>query len=78
VRAGCGIGFAQRAVGSKDRDLVEIPLDLGLPRLPVWLTAHEAIRHTPRVQRVWTLLSEALRALVDVPSTGRQRSGLDA
>jgi DNA-binding transcriptional LysR family regulator len=65
VRAGCGIGFSQRAVGCKDPDLVEIPLPLGLPKLPVWLTAHDAVRRAPRVHRVWTLLAEGLRRVVD-------------
>lgn len=67
VRAGCGIGFGQRAMYRKVRGLVEIPLDLGLPTLPIWLTAHEAIRHTPRVQRIWTLLATGLRAIADPP-----------
>lgn len=65
VRAGCGIGFGQTVIGRRDPDLVEIPLDLTLPRLPVWLTAHEAIRQTPRVQRVWDLLVTELRELCD-------------
>jgi DNA-binding transcriptional LysR family regulator len=63
VRAGCGIGFGQTAIGRADPDLVEVPLALNLPRLPLWLTAHEAIRHTPRVQCVWALLAEGLRAV---------------
>jgi DNA-binding transcriptional LysR family regulator len=64
VRAGCGIGFGQRSVGLQDPDLLEIPLDLGLPKLPLWLTAHAAIRHSPRVGRVWELLAEGLREVV--------------
>jgi DNA-binding transcriptional LysR family regulator len=71
VRAGCGIGFGQRAVAAKERGVVEIPLDLGLPKLPVWLTAHEVIRHAPRVQRVWSLLDAGLRALCDPRPSGR-------
>lgn len=34
-------------------------------KLPVWLTAHEAIRRTPRVQRVWEMLAAGLKPLVD-------------
>ena len=64
VRAGAGIGFGQRAIGSRDPELVELALDLGLPRLPLWLTAHEAVRHTPRVRRVWDRLARGLRELV--------------
>lgn len=65
VRAGCGIGFTQRAMVEGDPDLVEVPVDLGLPTLPVWLTAHEVIRKTPRVERVWDLLSCELEKIVD-------------
>lgn len=63
VRAGAGIGFAQKVIGGADPDLVEIPLELGLPVLPVWLTAHEAVRAAPRVNRVWEALAKGLRAV---------------
>jgi DNA-binding transcriptional LysR family regulator len=65
VRAGCGIGFGQSLLGRADPDLVEIPLDFGLPRMPVWLTAHEAVRQAARVRRVWELLAEGLKAMVE-------------
>jgi DNA-binding transcriptional LysR family regulator len=63
VRAGCGIGFGQNVIGRSDPALVEVPLELGLPRLPIWLTVHEAVRQAPRVRRVWDLLAEQLRGL---------------
>lgn len=64
VRAGCGIGFAQADVGRSDPTLAEIDIGLALPVLPVWLTAHEVMRQTPRIRRVWQLLEEGLRPLV--------------
>ncbi len=64
VRAGCGIGFAQAEIGRSDPTVQEINLALPLPTLPVWLTAHEAMRQTPRIRRVWQLLQEGLRPLV--------------
>ncbi len=64
VRAGCGIGFTQRAVGLKDPSLVEVPLPPGMPTLPVWLTAHESVRRMPRVDRVWSLLEAGLRKVI--------------
>lgn len=64
VRAGCGIGFAQAEVGRRDPDVEEITLGLPLPTLPVWLTAHEAMRQTPRIRRVWELLAAGLKPLV--------------
>ena len=60
VRAGCGIGFAQRSLGLRDPLLQEIHTGVALPVLPVWLTAHEAMRRTPRIRRVWDLLADAL------------------
>lgn len=64
VRAGCGIGFAQVEIGKVDPAVTQIHLPIPLPTLPVWLTAHEAMRQTPRIRRVWELLQEGLRPLV--------------
>lgn len=64
VRAGCGIGFAQTSLGRDDPDIVEIDLGFPIPPLPIWLTAHEAMRQTPRVRRVWDMLAIGLRPLV--------------
>lgn len=64
VRAGCGIGFAQRGLGDDDPEIVELDLGFPIPDLPVWLTAHEAMRHTPRIRRVWDLLAKGLAPLV--------------
>jgi DNA-binding transcriptional LysR family regulator len=64
VRAGCGVGFAQADIGRKDPLISEIKIGIELPTLPIWLTAHEAMRQTPRIRRVWDLLAEGLRPLV--------------
>ncbi len=64
VRAGCGLGFCQADVARNSAGIEEVPVDFPLPVLPVWLTAHEALRHTPRISRVWGLLEEALKPLV--------------
>lgn len=61
VRAGCGIGFSQKTVGQADPLVEELDLGLALDPLPVWLAAHEALRHTPRLRRVWDLLQTGLR-----------------
>ncbi len=57
VRAGCGIGFGQAMVARADPDMVEIDLGFPLPSLPVWLAAHQGLRHTPRVRLVGGCLS---------------------
>lgn len=64
VRAGVGIGFTQRSIARRDSDLVEVKADFGLPKLPVWLTTHEALHKAPRVRCVWDLLAEGLRAVI--------------
>jgi len=60
VRAGCGIGFSQRNVGTADPLVQELDLGLQIPPLPVWLAAHQAMRQTPRITRVWSLLAKGL------------------
>jgi DNA-binding transcriptional LysR family regulator len=60
VRAGCGIGFAQAHVGRSDPLVEEVAFDVDIPRLPIWLAAHNSMRRTPRVKRVWDLLSAGL------------------
>jgi len=60
VRAGCGIGFSQVGVGRADPQVQELNLDIEIPPLPVWLAAHQAMRQTPRISRVWALLATGL------------------
>lgn len=64
VRAGCGIGFAQKCIGQSDPLVTEVLQEILIPPLPVWLTAHEAMRQTPRIRRVWELLAVGLKPLV--------------
>ena len=60
VCAGCGIGFSQTGIGRADPRVQELDLGLEIPPLPVWLAAHQAMRHTPRISRVWALLATGL------------------
>ena len=60
LRAGCGIGFSQTSVGRADPLVEELKFDLQIPPLEVWLAAHQAMRQTPRIRRVWDLLAEGL------------------
>ena len=61
VRAGCGIGFCQCDVARADASVAELDLGIKIPPLPVWLTTHSAMRETPRIRRVWSLLAKALK-----------------
>ena len=62
VVAGYGIGFNQREIGQAEPRVTELPLDVALPRLPIWLTAHSELKTSRRVRRVYDFLAEKLRA----------------
>jgi hypothetical protein len=47
VRAGCGMGGMQRLIADADSTVERIAPFISLPALPVWLTAPEALRHSP-------------------------------
>lgn len=64
VRAGCGIGAMQCAIGDRDSKVERILAHVELPKLPMWLAAPEALRTNPRIRAVWNLLAEALPAAV--------------
>lgn len=67
VRAGCGLGFAQRKTALADPQIEELTLSIDIPPLEVWLTAHESLRNTPRIRRVWDLLIDRLTAYCGAP-----------
>lgn len=67
VRAGCGIGFAQTSIGRADPLVKELPFGQMVPNLEMWLTAHQAMRQTPRIRRVWDMLVDGLRPLTIQP-----------
>ncbi len=64
VRAGCGIGFGQVQMIARDPQVEEINLGLDIPPLPVWLTAPQAMRATPRIRAVWDALAAGLAPFV--------------
>ena len=60
VRAGAGLGFGMVNAGRDDPNLTEIDFGIVLPKLEIWLAAHEAVRRSPRVDAVWKILSKRL------------------
>lgn len=64
VRAGCGIGGMQCLIGDADASVERIARFIALPALPVWLTAPEALRHSPRIRRIFDHLAAAIPALL--------------
>lgn len=63
VRAGCGVGGAQCNFADLDPLVERIAPFVTLPALPVWLTAAEALRQSPRIRRVFDHLARAFAAL---------------
>jgi len=64
VRAGCGLGFCQVGTGRRDPQVEEVAQNLPVPALPVWLSAHEKMRQSPRISRVWDHLAGSLMTAV--------------
>lgn len=60
VCAGCGVGGMQTVIGDAEQRVRRLDFQPGLPPLPVWLAAHEAMHKIPRVKRVWDFLADAL------------------
>lgn len=64
LRAGCGLGFSQIYVAQNDPLVEQVLPDLPIAPLPVWLTAHKAMRQTPRIRRVWDMLADGMLPFV--------------
>lgn len=63
VRAGLGLGGMQTVIGDAEPTVTRAAPFLQLQPLPIWLTAPEALRHTPRIRRVFDALAAHFRAL---------------
>ncbi|QUJ76996.1 LysR family transcriptional regulator [Sulfitobacter albidus] len=63
LRAGVGIGFAQARMGEDDPTLTRVWPDIDIGTLPVWLTAHQELRMSPRVRMVFDHLADCFAAL---------------
>lgn len=63
VRAGCGIGAAQRVIGDNEPKVERLFDGLELPLLPVWVTAPEVLRGNMRIKRIFDLLAVGFAGL---------------
>lgn len=61
MRAGLGVGFAQRMLVDGDPRIEAILPDLVLPPLPVWLAMHRDVRTSARIRRVADFLFDGLK-----------------
>jgi DNA-binding transcriptional LysR family regulator len=62
IKAGLGIGFAQRRLVAETPGIVAILEDVSFPRLEVWLTMHRELATSRRVRVIYDALAEALGA----------------
>lgn len=70
VRAGLGIGGMQCVIADADPTVTRVAHFVPMPTLPIWLTAPQALRHTPRIRRVFDTLSAAFKVLDPVRAIG--------
>lgn len=61
IRAGNGVGFAQRQLAERDPLVEAILPELTLPPLPMWLAMHRDVRTSARVRRVADFLFAELK-----------------
>ena len=61
IRAGNGVGFAQRQLAERDPLVEAILPELTLPPLPMWLAMHRDVRTSARVRRVADFLFDELK-----------------
>jgi DNA-binding transcriptional LysR family regulator len=64
VCAGCGVGAMQRSVGDREPSVNRLTFQPGLPAIPMWLAAPDALRRSARIKRVWDLLATELAGLI--------------
>ena len=69
VRQGLGIGIVMAPLARRMPELVPVLPGLALPVLPVWLTAHAALRSSRRQKVVFDFLADGLKAWGDGGAT---------
>ena len=75
LMAGAGLGFAQVPLASRYSELEQVPVEMRLPSMPVWLVLHEEVRSNARVCRVADHLSATLREFFGGASYDRKSGG---
>lgn len=69
IRAGAGIGVMDCALARTFPEVEEVLPRFPVPGLEIWLSTHEALRHTPKVAAVWKMLEEGLTPGLSQDST---------
>ena len=69
VRAGLGIGFAQKFLVERTPGMVVMPFDLAIPPLQVWLTTHKELFTSHRIRAIYDALAEGLIDYINAPNS---------
>lgn len=69
IRAGAGIGVMSEALAKSFPEVIPVMPNFPVPGLEIWLSTHEALRHTPRVAAVWKGLEHGLRPILSQDSS---------
>jgi DNA-binding transcriptional LysR family regulator len=70
IKAGLGIGFGQRNLIRRTPGLVELPIDLKIPALPMWLTVHRELFTSHRIRAIYDAVAKGLSAYIEGTSQG--------
>jgi DNA-binding transcriptional LysR family regulator len=70
LRAGLGVGFAQKFLIERTPGMVALPFDLAIPPLPVWLTTHKELFTSHRIRAIYDALAEGLIDYINAPISG--------
>ncbi|MHB1676974.1 MAG: LysR family transcriptional regulator [Sulfuriferula sp.] len=62
--AGVGIGFAPVAIAKRWPEMQRVLLEVPIPKMPVWLTAHRELRSSTRIGLVFDALAEGLQRIL--------------
>ena len=64
LKAGLGIGFAQKNLVLKTPGLVILPVDVAIPPLPVWLTTHRELFTSHAIRAIYDAVADGLSAYI--------------
>lgn len=64
IKAGLGIGFGQAHLVPLTPGLVALPVDMGIPPLPVWLTTHRELFTSHRIRAIYDAVAEGLNTYI--------------
>jgi DNA-binding transcriptional LysR family regulator len=64
LKAGLGIGFAQKNLVLATPGLVILPVEVAIPPLPVWLTTHRELFTSHAIRAIYDAVADGLSAYI--------------